>query len=289
MRVAHDVQRPQAGAAEIAITWVGHSTFLIQAGGLNILTDPVWSERCSPVQWAGPSRHVPPGVAFDELPPIHLVLQSHDHYDHLDDLSVRAIAKRHPAARWVTSLGVGQHLRARGVGRIAELDWWEQHDDDALNVTCVPAQHFSGRSPFDRNRTLWAGFVLRVAGRCIYFVGDTGWHDDFAMIGQRCGPFDIVFMPVGAYEPRWLMQPVHVNPEEAVRAYGALRGAHPASNPALIAMHWGTFALTDEPIDEPPVRLRAAWQEAGHPAGQLWVMAPGQTRLHEPPSAPNSA
>lgn len=281
-RVAPQVPRPRAAPDACVITWIGHSTFLIQVGGLNVLTDPIWSDRCAPVQWAGPKRHVAPGVAFDELPPIDLVLQSHDHYDHFDDWTVRAIARAHPAARWVTPLGVARRLRARGVTQVVELDWWQR--DEMLGaslgarVTCVPAQHFSGRTPSDRNRSLWGGFALQVGGQNIYFVGDTSWHDGFAEIGRRTGPFDTVLMPIGAYDPRWIMQPVHVDPEEAVQAFVELQQAHPASAPVMVAMHWGTFVLTDEPLDEPPQRVRAAWASAGLAADRLWVMAPGETR-----------
>jgi N-acyl-phosphatidylethanolamine-hydrolysing phospholipase D len=278
-RVSHAVRHPRAEHAECAITWVGHSTFLIQMGGLNVLTDPMWSDRCAPVQWAGPQRQVPPGIPFTELPPIDLVLQSHDHYDHFDDWTVRHIARAHPAAQWVTPLGVARRLRARGVTRVIELDWWQQHADSAWQVTCIPAQHFSGRSPFDRNQTLWGGFVLRCAHRTLCFVGDSGWHGEFTDIGRRCGPFDMILMPIGAYEPRWIMQPVHVDPEEAVQAYQALQQAHPTSMPVMVAMHWGTFVLTDEPLDEPPIRARAAWQSAGFPMDRLCVMAPGETRV----------
>ena len=277
-RLEHQVRQPRAADSECAITWVGHSTFLVQVGGLNILTDPVWSERCAPVQWAGPRRHVAPGIPFLELPPIDIVLQSHDHYDHLDDWSVRALARAHPDAAWITPLGVARRLRSRGVRRVTELDWWQEHTADAAHVTCVPAQHFSGRTPFDRNRTLWGGFVLRVARHTLYFVGDSGWHDGFGEIAERCGPFDTVFMPIGAYEPRWIMQPVHVDPEEAVRAFTALQAAHPGSEPVMVAMHWGTFTLTDEPLDEPPVRTREAWKQARLAVDQLWVMSPGETR-----------
>ncbi len=277
-RVAHAVRQPRVAPGECVITWVGHSTFLIQVDGLNILTDPVWSDRCAPVQWAGPRRYVAPGIPFAELPPIDVVLQSHDHYDHFDDWSVRAIAKAHPRAHWVTPLGVGRRLAARGVQSITELDWWQEHSAEAWGVTCVPAQHFSGRTPWDRNATLWAGFVLRTGRHRIYFVGDTGWHDEFADIGRACGPFDVILMPVGAYDPRWIMQPVHVDPDEAVRAFQVLASTHPGSVPTMIAMHWGTFVLTDEPLDEPPRRTRDAWQQAGLAMDRLWIMAPGETR-----------
>lgn len=272
------LRRPRAKADECLITWVGHSTFLLQIAGLNVLTDPIWSARCAPVQWAGPKRHVPPGIAFNDLPPIDLVLQSHDHYDHFDDATVRAIAAAHPQAQWVTPLGVARRLTARGVRHAVELDWWQTYTTASIQVTCLPAQHFSGRTPFDRNRTLWGGFALRAGHHCVYFVGDTGWHDDFPDIARRCGPFDTVLMPIGAYEPRWIMQPVHVNPDEAVRALTVLQQAHPDSAPVMVAMHWGTFVLTDEPLDDPPIRARAAWAQAGLAADRLWVMAPGETR-----------
>lgn len=278
-RVMHHVRQPRAEHGECAVTWVGHSTFLIQAGGLNVLTDAMWSERCAPVQWAGPKRQVAPGIPFDELPPVDLVLQSHDHYDHFDDWSVRAIARAHPAAQWVTPLGVGRRLREREVRAVIELDWWQQYGGGAFHLTCVPAQHFSGRTPWDRNATLWGGFVLRLEGHTLYFVGDTGWHGGFAEIGERCGPLDIVLMPVGAYKPRWIMQPVHLNPEEAVQAFMAVQSANPAVAAVMVAMHWGTFVLTDEPLDEPPARTRTAWAQAGLPRDQLWVMAPGETRI----------
>jgi N-acyl-phosphatidylethanolamine-hydrolysing phospholipase D len=276
--VASSIRLPRTSGGECAITWVGHSTFLIQCDGLNILTDPVWSDRCAPVQWAGPRRIVPPGVRFTELPPIDLVLQSHDHYDHLDDWSVRAIARAHPEARWYAPLGVARRLRSRGVRHVTELDWWQGAGTGDVQVTCVPAQHFSGRTPFDRNTSLWAGFVLKIHDRAFYFVADTGYHGGFGEIGRQCGPFSLVLMPIGAYDPRWIMEPVHLNPEEAVRAFGELTAPHPASAPAMVAMHWGTFVLTDEPVDEPPARVRAAWGASRLSADRLWVLSPGETR-----------
>lgn len=276
--VAPSFPCPRAERDEVIITWVGHSTFLVQVGMLNILTDPIWSERCMPVQWAGIKRHTPPGIPFDQLPPIDIVLQSHDHYDHFDDWSVRAIAKAHPEARWYTSLGVARRLRSRGVRHVTELDWWQHAGSDDVQVTCVPAQHSSGRTPFDRNSSLWSGFVLKAMGHTLYFVGDTGWHEGFGDIGKRTGPHDVILMPIGAYDPRWVFEPVHMSPEEAVRAYGALGAPHASATPVMVTMHWGTFVLTDEPVDEPPRRARAAWQAAQLPDDRLWVMAPGESR-----------
>ena len=290
---------PRAAPDAITATWVGHSAFLVQIGGLNVLTDPVWGDRASPVPWAGPRRWARPGVALDALPPIDLVVQSHDHYDHLDAGTVRALAARHPAARWVAPLGVGPLLRSLGA-RAEELDWWEGAraplpDGGDLALTSVPAQHFSGRGMADRDRTLWCGWVLRVAGgagagRAVYFVGDTGLHPDFGVIGERCGPFDLVLMPVGAYDPRWFMAPVHVAPEDAVAAFRALtRGGTDGRPCAMGAMHWGTFKLTDEPMDEPPRRTRAAWAAAGLDPGALWVPRVGETRSFQRPTLPNPA
>ncbi len=237
----------------------------------------MWGERASPLGFAGPRRRHPPGIPLEALPPIDLVLQSHDHYDHLCDATVRTLARLHPEATWCAPLGVGARLRARGVRRILERDWWEDATLGDARLACLPAAHFSGRSPFDRDRTLWGGWGVAAHGVHAYFVGDSGWHPDFAAIGARLGPLDVVLMPVGAYEPRWFMRPVHMDPEEAVRAFGALTDPH--HHPAvMVAMHWGTFVLTDEPTDEPPRRARAAWRAQGRPDERLWVLAPGETR-----------
>jgi N-acyl-phosphatidylethanolamine-hydrolysing phospholipase D len=296
--VAPGFATPRAAADAITATWVGHSTFLVQVGALNVLTDPVWGERASPLEWAGPKRWVRPGVPLADLPPIDVVVQSHDHYDHLDAGTVRRLAAEHGRARWVAPLGVGALLGSLGA-RTEELDWWQTTrvplpgGGGALEITGVPAQHFSGRGLRDRDYTLWCGWALRVVvdaaagaaarsaaapGRAVYFVGDTGLHPDFAQIGTRCGPFDLVLMPVGAYDPRWFMRPVHMAPEEAVAAYQTLRASGDgASRCVMGAMHWGTFKLTDEPMDEPPQRTRAAWAAAGLAPDELWIPQVGET------------
>jgi len=270
---------PRAGPTEVSLTWVGHATFLIQIGGLNVLTDPVWSERCSPVQFAGPRRYMSPGIPFEQLPPIDLVLQTHDHYDHLDDLTVRRLADAHPEARWFAPLRLGGWLAERGVRVERELDWWETAEFDSLAITSTPAQHFSGRS-FQRNRSLWCGWVVRDGKRAVYFVGDTGMHPIFSEIGARCGPFDAIIAPIGAYDPRWFMAPVHIAPEEAVDAYQELTaGGNGGFRCPLVAMHWGTFKLTDEPMTEPPERARSTWYKAGFADDDLWILKHGETRL----------
>ena len=274
------VARVASGACRL--TWIGHSTFLVQIGGLNVLTDPVFAERASPVRFAGPRRLAPPGLAIDALPPIDLVLQSHDHYDHLDTETVRILARRSASTVWCAPLGVAARLRALGVRHVTECDWLATAEPvPGARVACIPARHFSGRSLRERNTTLWCGWTLHVGARRLYFVGDSAFHPDFASIGEREGPFDAVLMPIGAYEPRWFMSAVHMDPEEAVAAYVALRSAHPAHPCVMAAMHWGTFVLTDEPVDEPPRRARAAWKSHGLDDASLWVFAPGETKAIE--------
>lgn len=264
---------PRAPADRITATWVGHSTLLLQLGGLNILTDPMWGPRASPVSFAGPRRWVPPGIPFEALPSIDLVVQSHNHYDHLDDGTVRRLARAHVGAQWLVPMGLAEFMRRRGVRRVTELDWGQEVDVGPVRAACTAAQHFSGRGFRDRGATLWCGWALAAAAanRRVFFAGDTGFHPEFAAIGQRHGPFDLALMPIGAYEPRWFMRYVHMNPEEAVEACRAL-GA-----PLMIPIHWGTFKLTDEAMDEPPQRARRAWRAAGLPADGYRQMAHGET------------
>ncbi|UCD24919.1 MAG: MBL fold metallo-hydrolase [Gemmatimonadota bacterium] len=269
-------ERPRAALDAASLTWVGHATFLIQIGGKNILTDPIWSNRCSPVRFAGPRRYMPPAIPFEELPPIDLVLLTHDHYDHLDAPTVQRLTAAHSSARWLVPLGLVQFIEQRGACEIAELDWWAELEIDGLNVTSVPAQHFSGRG-LKRNLSLWCGWVVRSTGHTLYFVGDTGRHTSFSEIGARLGPFDTVIMPIGAYDPRWFMAPVHINPEEAVGSFVELTGGS-GRECSMVPMHWGTFKLTDEPMTEPPERARAAWEANGLDPERLWVMGHGETR-----------
>jgi N-acyl-phosphatidylethanolamine-hydrolysing phospholipase D len=269
---------PTAPVNRLTLTWVGHSTFLVQIGGLNILTDPIWSTRASPFPWMGPRRVVPPGIPFDQLPPIDVVLQSHDHYDHLDDLTVCRLEARNPGAQWMVPLGVGSFLRRRGVHEIAEFDWWQEARRGPLAIGCTPAQHFSGRTPWGRDQALWCGWSVATADRRLYFAGDTGYHPEFAAVGKRFGPFDVVLLPVGAYEPRWVMRTVHMNPEEAIRAFQEIQQVGLAHGPTrLVPMHWGTFKLTDEPLDEPPYRALLAWQAAGLAREQYCQLTHGET------------
>jgi len=246
---------PLAGPGEVVVTFVGHSTFLIQARGTNLLIDPVFSERASPVGFSGPRRVRAPGVRLEDLPPISLVLLSHNHYDHCDLRTMRLLEQRfHPAA--VTPLGNGRLLRSAGFRRIEELDWWESARATPLPITLTPAQHFSARHPFDRNLALWGGFVIDVGGRQILHVGDSGYGPHFRSIAERLGPIELALLPIGAYEPRWFMKDVHLNPAEAVQAHLDLRARR------SLAMHFGTFQLTPEGIDEPVRELERALKQA---------------------------
>jgi N-acyl-phosphatidylethanolamine-hydrolysing phospholipase D len=255
------------------VTWVNHSTFLVSAGGLNVLTDPIWSDRCSPVQWVGPKRRHPPGVAFEDLPRIDHVFVSHSHYDHLDADTVKAIGD---GPTWWVPLRLGAWFREQGITRVVEMDWWDSREvpgpeGGTMRITSVPVQHFSGRTPFDHNETLWSGWVVRIGKRQFYFAGDTGYNTrDFRDARRRLGPMDLALIPIGAYNPRWFMKQMHVNPEEAVRIHEDL-GAR-----LSIAMHWKTFKLTDEPPREPPYRLFLALKARGIPTDRFRVLEPGQ-------------
>ncbi|MGI3778280.1 MAG: MBL fold metallo-hydrolase [Janthinobacterium lividum] len=237
-----------------ALSFVGHATFLLRFGGVVVLTDPVFSERCSPVSWAGPRRARPPGLALDALPPVDAVLLSHNHYDHMDLASLRALAAR-GTRRAITTLGNAEALRRCGFERVDALDWWDEAwvgAEGGVRVTATPARHFSRRGFGDGNRSLWAGFMLDAgAGGRVLFAGDSGAGAHWGEIRARLGAPDLALLPIGAYEPRWMMAPVHMNPEEAVDAHRAL-GARRS-----VGMHFGTFQLTDEAIDAPERALAA--------------------------------
>ena len=259
----------------LRLTFVNHSTTLIQMDGVNILTDPVWSRRVSPVPFAGPRRHRPPGIHFGDLPPIDLVLVSHNHYDHLDVATLRALQRRH-RPRIVTALGNARLMARHGIEGAHDLDWWQavlvpasgaphpapsappspSTRGEGLVVTCVPARHFSARGLSDRDRNLWSGFVVSGPSGHVYFAGDTGWGAHFEAIGARFDPIRLALLPIGSYLPRWFMQPAHIDPAQAVSAHHAL-GARTS-----IPVHYGTFALGDDGEEEPVEELREAMGEA---------------------------
>lgn len=279
----NDPGKLRANEERPTLTWIGHSTFLIQLEGVNLLTDPIFTKRASPVYFAGPKRVTPPGLALENLPRIDCVLISHDHHDHLNAHSTRALLRRareagEPPPLFVAPRGLGAWFRKRGFPRVEELGWWETLDRSAapelgpLRVHGAPVQHWSQRIPWVVNRTHWNGFVVEGAGGKLFFPGDTGYSRDFADIRARHGAMTAALLPIGAYEPRWFMEPMHTNPEDAVRIHRDLGAA------LSVAMHWGTFPLTDEPFDEPPRRLRAAQREAGVPEDAFWVMGHGETR-----------
>ena len=231
---------PASLSSPIHITSIGHATVLIQARNLNILTDPQLSDRASPVSFAGPTRIRKPGLTLDELPQIHYVVVSHNHYDHLDLPSLVALHKKFKPV-FVVPLGNGALLRDVGLDSVIELDWWQSHQE----ITLVPVQHWSARGVMDRNESLWGGFVFSLAQKKIFFAGDTGYGPHFKMIREKMGPMDISLLPIGAYEPRWFMKDQHMNPEDAVQAHLDLESRH------SLAIHFETFQMTDEAFEEP--------------------------------------
>ncbi len=242
-------------------TVVNHATVLLQMDGINVLTDPIWSARCSPVSFAGPRRHRPPGLRFEDLPPIHLVLLSHNHYDHLDLPTLRRLAAVHAPAV-VTGLGNAPLLERAGLSVVHELDWWDSVPVPGradLTVTATPAQHFSGRSPLDRDRSLWCGLALHGSSGAAFFAGDSGYGEHFRAIRERLGAPRLALLPIGAYEPDWFMRPVHMTPRDAVRAHLDLAAG------TSIGIHYGTFPLSDESPDAPPAELARARAEANLP------------------------
>ena len=248
---------PAAAPGVVSATWIGHSSFLLRVGRFTLLTDPVFALHAGPFGRFGPRRVRSPGIRLDALPPVELILQSHNHYDHLDPAAHAELARAH-APMVVTALGNRRYLPAPSRPRVSELDWWEAHEPLlGLRITAVPAQHFSARTPWDRDRALWCGFVVEAEGRSVYFAGDSGYGAHFAEIGRRFPGIDVALLPIGAYEPRWFMGPVHVDPAQAVQAHLDL-GARTS-----VAMHFGTFQLTDEGIDAPVEELRTELDRRG--------------------------
>jgi L-ascorbate metabolism protein UlaG (beta-lactamase superfamily) len=257
-----------ADPGRLAVSWLGHSTALLEIDGYRVLTDPVWSHRCSPSDVIGPERLHPPPVQLEALPAVDAVVISHDHYDHLDIDTIVALARTQRAPFFVP-LGVGAHLRAWGIPghRIVELDWDESAHVDDLTLICTPARHFSGRFT-DRNTTLWASWAIIGPSHRAYFGGDTGYTKSFAQIGAEHGPFDLTLLPIGAYNPGW--PDIHMNPEEAVQAHLDLTDAGAG---LLVPIHWGTFRLAPHPWAEPVERMLTAAQAAGV---KTVVPTPGQ-------------
>jgi L-ascorbate metabolism protein UlaG (beta-lactamase superfamily) len=254
--------------ATASLTWVGHATFVLRLGGKLIATDPIWSERIQGTF----RRRTAPGVALEDLPKIDVVTVSHAHYDHFDVPSLRRIGEH---AIYVVPRDNADLVRGAGLSQVVELDWWGSFrvPGSKLTITLVPSQHWSMRKPWDRNARLWGGFVFHAPEGTAYHAGDTGFDEAmFRAIGERQPGIDWAMLPIGAYDPTWFMQPQHMGPEEAGRAFELLGARN------LCAMHWGTFDLTDEPPAEPPERMRAWWREKGYDESRLWVLDVGETR-----------
>jgi len=258
------------GDADAMVTAIGHSTFLIQTAAATILTDPVYSERAGPFNLLGPRRVRRPAVAFDDLPRVDLVLLSHSHYDHCDRRTLQRLAQRFDPLV-ITPLGNAPLVHSMGIRRVEELDWWEASSLAPLPVVVTRAHHFSARTPFDRNRALWGGFMVTAGTRRLYFAGDTAYVPLFREIRERLGAPDLALIPIGAYEPRWFMRAVHMNPAEAVQAHVDLESA------MSIGMHFGTFQLTAEGIGEPVTGLADALRECGVPAARFRTIAFGES------------
>jgi N-acyl-phosphatidylethanolamine-hydrolysing phospholipase D len=270
---------PSPRATVSSATWIGHATVLVQSGGLNILTDPIFSERASPVRFLGPRRAQPPGIPLEDLPPIDVVVISHNHYDHLDRATVVRLNERSRGRTlFLVPLGLKAFLADQGIRNVMELDWWDVHRQDGVEFHLVPVQHWSARGLFDLNRTLWGGWAVFAPDLRWYFAGDTGYSVQFAEARQRLAQhardgtlFDLALLPIGAYEPRWFMREQHMNPAEAVRAHRELGARH------SIGVHWGTFELTDESLDQPPLELAAARLVHGVGEHDFFVLPIGGT------------
>ena len=262
----------RVNARDLRVTFINHATVLIQVAGLNILTDPIWSDRASPVSWAGPKRHRAPGLRFNDLPPIDVVLLGHNHYDHFDRETLIRLKNEHQP-RFVSALGNGALLQMNEIGAVTELDWWDAtHLSNELSVTCVPAKHFSGRGLSDFDATLWCGYVIETPAGNIYFAGDTAMGDHFKAIKDRFRAFRLVLLPIGAYLPRWFMHPVHLSPNDAVEVHHLLEPA------VSLAIHFGTFALGDDGEFEPVATLREALNTREQGGSQFWVLEHGEGR-----------
>jgi len=262
----------QVPSGQLSTTFINHATHLIQFEKLNVLTDPIFSERASPVQWLGPKRVHPPALSIKELPKIHIVVISHSHYDHMDEASIRELADQHNPL-FIVPLANGALIKKMGAKNILELDWWQEHHRPEYDIliTLVPTQHWCARGLFDRNETLWGGFVFRSQNLQVYFPGDTGYGNHFKKIGEKMGPMDLSFLPIGAYEPRWFMQQQHMNPDDAVLAHQDL------PSKMSLGTHFRTFQLTNEGIDQPVTDLEVALDKYKIPKNQFLAPEPGET------------
>lgn len=263
---------PEARPEQIQFTFVNHSTFLIQHKGVNILTDPIWSKRCSPFQFMGPKRMRPPGIRFEDLPEIHLVLVSHNHYDHLDRDTIMQLNKQFNP-QYVVPLGMKQIMKKFGCEKIVVLDWWDSFQFKDLLLKATPSNHFSSRGINDRNTSLWCGYLIQSDLKKIYFTGDTGYSDIFKEIGEREGPMDLSFIPIGAFRPEWFMSPIHCDPIEAVEIHKDVKSKW------SVAMHFGTFPLADDNPERAISMLELAKEKAGLDENDFSIPEEGEVYL----------
>lgn len=263
---------PVNKADEIQVTFINHSTFLIQTKNCNFLTDPIWSERASPFSWIGPKRVRAPGIAFEKLPKIDFVLISHNHYDHLDVKTLLKLNHQfHPI--FIVPLGNKMFLNKQGIDNVIELDWWQSSLVNKVRIHLLPAQHWSARWTNDRYFTLWGSYGVEIENKKIYFAGDTGFSHNFNLVYERFGKPDLALLPIGSFLPRWFMKENHLDPEEAVKAHIALHAKH------SIGMHFGTFQLSDEPIDSPVIHLKAALTQHRLTEHDFSVLHEGESKI----------
>ena len=266
-----DIAWLKANRTQTTATWIGHATVLMQVNGVNILTDPHFGERASPFSFVGPKRHVPAGIALEDLPHIDAVLISHNHYDHLDLETVQRLARQAGGPpRYFVGLGLKHWFADNGMNTVTEMDWWDANTFMGLEFNFVPVQHWSKRTLTDANQTLWGGWLVKSPAFSFYFAGDTGYSRDFAEVGRRFGGVDLGLIPIGAYEPRWFMHDQHVDPAQAISIHRDVKAKK------SIGVHWGTFELTDESIDEPPRKLAEELKKAGLPENEFVALKHGQ-------------
>ena len=272
-RVEPDLAAVYNPPEAIQVTWIGHATILIQYKGINILTDPMFSDRASPLSFWGPKRYNPPALKIKDLPPVDFIVISHSHYDHLDKKTVQQIGSN---TKWLVPLGLQKWFMRAGVNaeNVMEFDWWDARRFAKTVITATPAQHWSARSLWDRNRTLWASWMLQIGDKTIWYSGDTGYNPhQFKEIGSRFSTVDLALISIGAYEPRWFMKDMHINPEEAVQIHQDIKAEY------SIGVQWGTFQLTSEPIDDPPIKLEEALVLRNIAAEEFELLGIGEIRV----------
>ena len=272
-RVETDLERLLNPPDMLQVTWIGHATMLIQYRGINILTDPMFSDRASPLNFLGPKRLNPPSVELKDIPEIDYIVISHSHYDHLDKKTILQIG---PGTKWLVPLGLREWFVRIGVKEedVIEFDWWKMKKFGNATITATPAQHWSARSLWDRNKTLWASWLLQIGDKTIWYSGDTGYNPhQFTEIGREFKTIDLALISIGAYEPRWFMKEMHINPAEAVQIHQDIKSQH------SIALQWGTFQLTSEPIDDPPLKLKEALIREKIPSQEFELLKIGETKV----------